>query len=272
MIELLNIPNKCIVNSAIPCDKIFFGPFEDEKAFVQNITWVASINFARSNVTPVLSDTIRYEEIQVIQVVLNDAKHLYDIARPIFKSIKYPTVLIACMESISKKYAVGVCNFDKGKINEAENILGSIIFSHWIHPDQLSIGAETLLNAISQTLCMESDILTMYTKIVNAVSLFQLGGLSKQKTMLIVRNMLGSGRDRNANQLLRFCDPYIKLKPDDSSSMGRYSQKTLTTQKIVYDTEDLWYCFMNDERTSKIIAGRKYKDINDLIFHICEKY
>lgn len=106
MLTLLNIPQKCICNKPIPLKSLFKK--DNNINMVKSVLWYASIKPQLLNVKPVRTDSIRYEEIQVIYVEITKIKGMYSIAQEIFYNIKYPCLIIM---KYMNKYTLSVCPF-----------------------------------------------------------------------------------------------------------------------------------------------------------------
>ena len=266
MLNLLSIPEFCICNIHIPLEKVF--P-ESPPKNVQSILWYASLKPDFIKALAVKNEVNRYEEIQVISVVLTDMDSIYDITRRICKGIKYPCLLIF---NYRDKYMCGVCHFNAGKISYSENILKNIRLSHWIHPDLLSVGAKKMIDTINRSLEAKSNLLEIYTDIVHAVENFALSGTTKAHVDMLLKDMLGNVSAKKRDEIMKYCTPYQKHFATDISIAAKYDKNRRTANYVYsYDYEDIWYCLMQYEPTRKAIVARRYRDIEELVFTIDTK-
>lgn len=269
MLRLLKIPEQCKCNIYIPIEKMFYNIDSDISMSVQSIHWVASLKPTLLDVQAVKTEAIRYEEIQILYVELNNTDNLFDIAHAMCKSIKYPCLLIMHYQY---KFLFGCCQFYAGKINYGNNILRTIDFSHWIYPDLLSGGAEKLLDILNQAINEKGDLSCIYTKISHAIKNFKLSGITKAHIDRILRDMLGSVSSKRRDEIMAYCSPYKKHSPTDASLATKYNKSKRTSNYTYsYDREDVWYCLLNYEPTKRIVVGRRYRDIDDLIYTIDTK-
>ena len=195
---------------------------------------------------------------------------MFDIVKRICKQIKYP-----CFMDIKykEKFLISTCRFNAGKIDHNENIGCRVNFSHWIHPGLLSSGAEQMISEINNALGMQSDLYSIYTEIAHAVIKFQLSGTSRAHVDRLLYDMLGSSYRANRDVIMKYCTPYKKHAPTNDSIIAKYDKtKRYSTFTYVYDYEDIWYCFLKYEPTRKVIQGRRYYDIQRLIYRIDIKY
>ena len=266
MLKLLSVPENCICNISIPLEKVVSGSLTED---IQSILWYASLKPELIKVSAVKDDSKRYEEIQIIKVALNSADTIYDIAHRIYKSIKYPCVLIF---NYNNKYMCGACQFTAGKIDYSKNILGSIRFSHWLYPESLSLGAQKMIDAINLSLNLKSDLFDIYIGITNSIENFALSGITKAHVDRLLKDMLGSVSAKKRDEIMKYCTPYQKHFVTDSSIAAKYDKSRRTSNYVYsYDHEDIWYCLMQYEPTRKVIINRRYRDIEDLIYTIDTK-
>lgn len=269
MLFLLNIPEQCKCKIDIPLSKIFADNDSEISMSVQSVQWRASLKPCLLDVKSVKSETIRYEEIQILYIELNNTEYLYDIAHTICKFIKCPCLLIMHYEY---KFLFGCCQFNAGKINYDNNILRAINFSHWIYPDLLSDGAKKLLDKINQAINTKSDLYDIYTQISHSIENFRLSGITRAHIDRLLCDMMGGVSSKRRDEIMKYCSPYKKFSPTDKSLATKYNKSKRTSNYTYsYDREDVWYCLLNYEPTKKIIVGRRYRDIDDLIYSIDTK-
>lgn len=267
MEKLLNIPAKSMLNREIPLNRLYLEDLEEMQIIVDNIKWVAIIKPQVNDVTAVVTDQKLYEEIHLIEVQATDPSNPYDICIPIFKQIRYPTLI--CI-SYQNKRMFAVCNFHPGMNRPDDNILGSVLFSHWIYPELLSDGASRFLQELNQALIPQGSLEDIYRHICDAVLNFRVSGIMQGMISKMLYDMTGK---KSVSHFLDNCTPYTRYNPKDQSVRARYEKRDRTkTGSRHYDTEDLWYAFRTNEKTRKILAGRGYRDMDEMIVRIMEKY
>lgn len=267
MIELLNIPEEFQIRHKNPqnlIEHIFSDTDSEMHSFVSKVEWVASIKPGIADTTPVRTKTIRYDEIEVIFLEIEDTQELYNVCVPICKSIVYPCLLVIQFQD---RFLLGVCPFTAGKLDYDKNVLSSMIFSHWIFPDLLSRGAQKLISAISAQIVAKGDVKSIYVAMKYCIQDFQLRGISKPHVIALTKDLVG----RNCERAYRSCVPYKMYLPVGPGIRAKYSARS-DRFNYRYDTEDLWHAYMTDEMIRGIIEKRGYRDIEDLIWSIDSKY
>lgn len=267
MIEsLLLIPEKCMVQNKILVSKFFDDDYFES---VRSITWLASLKPLFVNVTAVKTETIRYEEIQIICVDLTETDNLYGVANAFYKKIKYPCLLVM---RYNNKFLFSTCQFDAGKDDYNSNKLHSIQFSHWIYPDLLSDGAKRTINKINNALNLESDLKTIYTELSHAVQFFRLEGTTKAHVKRLLYDMIGPTSDNKLDNIMQYATPYKKHHLTEQTLAAKYDKSKRTKSfTYSYDYEDIWYCLQKYEPSKRVIEGRRYRDIEDLMNSIDTK-
>ncbi len=269
MLHLLSIPEKCKCEIKIPQEKYFPDGNSAIALSIESIQWRASLKPVLLGVQAVKNESVRYEEIQIICIELNNTDYLYDIVHVIFKKVKYPCVLILRYQI---KYMFSSCQFHAGKIEYDNNILHAITFSHWIYPELLSDGAEKFLETINQAISTQGDLFEIYTEISHAIENFKVSGVTRNHIDRLLRDMLGSVSAKRRDDIMKYCSPYKKFSPTAPTLAARYDKtKRTSSYTYSYDREDVWYCLQNYEPTKKVIAGRRYRNIDDLIYSIDTK-
>lgn len=265
--ELLNIPNQCVFDINIPKDKIFNFTQNDIDKEVESIILHACIKPSLANVFISRDENRVFEEIHLYIVTVRTPNNLYGIAKELYRAVKYPCITIFKYKS---KCTIGLCPFNIGKIDNDKNILGKMIFSHWIYPDQLSSKASDVIKDINSIFENQQDLQQIYMCIYNRILTFRIGGLAKSQVSVLLYDMTGK---KSMSHLLDNCTPYQKYYLTENSKRALYDKNYRSNSyKFVYDTEDLWYSFQNRDETKAVIEGRNYKNIDELIFSIKRKY
>lgn len=272
MLNQLKIPDQCILDRETDKEKFFGGDKSNLAKFVRSIRWCANLKPGFIGAKPVRTSEVVYEEIQVLQVEIIDTEQLFSAASVIYKKTKYPCILIM---KFGEKYCIGACPFTVGKINSDKNIMKMQAFSHWIYPDLLSPGANKFISAVNQSMEADDNLQSIYTRIYHAVQMFQLKGTTKTHVNKLLYDLLGKSNcsESKRNEILKYCTPYKKHMPTDGSLAAKFDSSKRTSSYIYrYDFEDIWYCLMQYTPTRKIIEIRRYRDIEDLVFSIDNKF
>lgn len=262
---LINIPKEAKLNISIPKEK-----FGDTKVkglqLIDRITWCGVIKPEIMDVEATITDKLRYEEIQFLKVDINSRDNIYDVGKAVFSKIKYPCVVeFVCDDAI----IIGCCKFEKGKIDQSENVNNRMLFSHVLREDLLSSQAEKMISAInSQVSKGKGSIGELYNEICNAISYYQLSGTSRAHCDRLIEDMIGKIGAKRKAEIKQYCVPY---KYYTVIYGNRFSGKKASKCRLIHDYEELWYCFMKDPKIRLVIEKRRYRDIEDLIYSIDSK-
>ena len=267
MIQLFNIPEKCIVNKEIPLEKIFTN---NNKGNRKQLLWYATIKSEVFPVRKVNTEEKRYEEIQFLELYVDSAENLYGLVTPIFKKIKYHCVIVV---NNGDKSIVSICNYKPGKRDYSLNTHRRIEFSHWIHEDLLSSPATQFIENINRAIDSADSLEEMYGLIRNAVTAFPLSGTTKRYIEKILTYFTGGKINYNFNEIMSYCSPRRFSVPMNPSKAAKYNKNMRYYPNVYsYDYEDVWYCLMKYDFTARIIKKQRYRDINDLIYCLNEKW
>lgn len=268
MLTLFNIPEQCALKINVPLSK-FMSPDSDIGQSVESIQWCASVKPEFTGITAVNSDIIRYDELQIFLINLVNTDFLFEVARKIYKKVKYPCLLILKYQD---KFLVSTCQFDAGKVDRDNNLLHAVNFSHWIHADLLSPGASRMICEINESLNEKSDLYHIYLKMTYAIQNFRLGGTTKAHVDRLLYDIRGRTSATKRDAIMKYCTPYKKHAPLDASRATKYDKAKRTADYTYsYDYEDIWYCLMCCKETQEVIKKRKYRDIEDLVYSIDSK-
>ena len=268
MLELFNIPKQCILNKNIPLER-FFDADQHSGAAVASIQWCASLKPVLTGTEAVNENKFRYEEIEVICVELKDKNHLFDVVNGICKKIKYPCLLDI---KYGDKFLIDTCQFEAGKLDRNSNVHRYTYCSHWIHPDLLSPGAVQTIDVINKALNMQGNLYEIYTQMVHAVQNFRLGGTTKAHISRLLYDMLGKTSPKKQEEIMKYCTPFKKYAYANNSKASRYNRNArLNMYTYSYDYEDIWYCLLKYEPTKRVVLGRDYRDIQELVSRIDSK-
>lgn len=263
MTDLIAIPSACLYNRDIPIEHFYTKENKNLGDSINRLTWVASLKPQIINVVSCKNEKVRYEELQIINLRISRPDDLYRICRTIYKTIKYPCLLVIDCEN---KFMLGTCPFIPGKTDYDNNVLKTLYFSHWIYPDRLSANARVFLDTVNQVLENGGDLSVVYKALCDAVMNFRLSGLTKTHVSKLLYDLTGK---KTMAHLLDHCTPYKQYSPKNSSKKAKYEDHKLSNCYVWrYDTEEVWYTFNTHESIRRIIEGRRYSDINDLIYRI----
>ena len=267
MFDILEIPASYRVHlhRTIPLEKIYSDCKGIENQ-VKEIRWYASYA-PKSNIPALQSGSEkRHDEIQFISVELLDPNDLYAVCVPIFKQIKYQVLI--CLK-YQGKFVFSACRFQPGDKDWTKNVLGTVLFSHWIYPDMMSDCAKKFIEELKAAITPSENIENTYKKICEVILDFWIGGITGKAVSKILYDMISQ---KTMSHLLDNCTPYKVYQPKSNTKYAKYQKRDEMQQySYRYDLEDLWYALMKNERTRRVIEGRGYKDVNEMVSSILSK-
>ena len=262
ILTALKIPQESVVKREIPLEK-FFLINASTKQNTEKIELLATIKPDYIDAIPSVSKEVRYEEIQIINLTLNDLDGFINHIKPIFKEIKYP-ILMLC--HYNNKFRFVTCGFRPGKIDYAENILSMIDFSSWVYPDEVSDRADRCIKQISESWKF-STLEDAYKNIRIAVNSFKPINLTRDHTYAI---LYAVGLEKaDYENVLKYCSVY--KKHSHLSTYNKYDSKKTQSFVYRYDIEDIWYGMLKDEKANRIIKNKRYRNVEDFMLIMDEK-
>lgn len=266
MIDLFDIPEACRFEYSISVDKFNADNKDVFYNSVTDIKWAANINPQILGIDNTGNDLDVFKEMQVLCVSINNSHAVYPVARVILQSIKYPCILLIRYQD---KFAICSGRITPYKRDFEKNSLKKIYISHWIHTDLVSAKADECIQKINCAFCIRSSIHDMYCRVRDAIESFELGGLSKSCSYEIIESLIGSCNDKEKQEILQYCTPYQYHSPSDDSIGAKYDMSKRSAQYTwIHDEEDLWYCFMRNNKTRSVIKGRRYESMEELLFRL----
>lgn len=259
----IDIPSHYRISKEIPVSKFHSSLLDN---YILRLTWEGNIKPPVSGVSPTLTESIRYEEIQFFHCELSIRDYIFEIERNISKEIKYPSVIEF---QVGDATTIGTCEFDSNKTSRGENVLRSVVFSHWLHTDILSPEAQNMINTINIAIRKQTDMKDIYSTISGAVLNWKMGGTSKSHVGRIIYDLLGKGKI-SVDKILLYCQPYEyhQIIP----GQPKYSiQNRTNTYTLIHDYEEIWYCLQKCPETKRVIETRQYRGVEDMFFSIDSK-
>lgn len=258
----LKVPQESIVNRDIPLDKF---PIANSslKNNISEVKLLATIKPEFIGASPSANDKVRYEEIQIISLVINDPDGFINDIKPIFKEIRYP-ILMLCR--YNNKFRFVTCAFKPGKIDYAENILSKMDFSSWVYPDEVSDRADRCIKQISESWGL-STLEEVYRNIRIAVNGFYPYNLTRDHTYAVLK--AAGLEEPDYESVLKYCTVY--KKHSHLSAYNKYDSRKTKSFVYRYDIEDIWYGMLKDEKASRIIQNKRYRNVEDFLLIMDEK-
>ena len=260
MCDFLRIPDLCKQNINIDKNKVGLGNADA----VKDITVIGMIKPSLADVQYSEKDIGHSEEIAIIHIELQDITvDYYSLLRSIFKTIKYKCLLVLHFQD---KYKLATCRFTPGKKDSDLNVLKSVIISCWIHPDIMSAPVEKSVHRIREALNNMKNLDDVYRTIHDAVVDINQRGTSYAHAQRIVKNLLGNKKNLPYATIYQYCTPVNYHKPTGGSKTYDKANR-MSNHILLHDFEDIWYCLNRYEPTRRIIEGRQYKDMDELLYY-----
>ena len=263
--KLIDIGEKGKLDKVIPKEKFFEdkNPLSD---LIESITWTGIIKPEIMDVVPVVTDAVRYEEIQFFKVIIHNRESIFDIGRIIYSKIKYPCVIeFQCNDTV----IIGCCKFKPGKNDNGKNVALQPFFSHVLRKELLSPLAEKMIYKINEQVSSpRGSIEDIYNAICNSIINYSLSGTSKSHVVRLIRNMISKAGPAKQRDVMQYAVPY-EYHP--LTSGNRFNGTRSSNYITIYDYEEIWYCFMMCPDVKSVIEYRRYRDIEDLIYSIDSK-
>ena len=272
----LDIPQSSYlqVPRSIPKKSIYGYLAPEIDTTVESIEWYATIN-ALSSIRPVVENRKSFEEIQCLRILISDDAswnnvNLFEILKPIFKQIKYHCLIELSYRGKSK---LCTCMFSPGVYNWTNNVLSPLRFTAWIYPEHISEKAALCIDTINIALREEDNIESMYKRIHTAVGIFKPVNVTKETVRLLLKDLLGkipsSTWTGKPGDILKDCTPY-KYHPYEGPN--RFVGIRSESYFVLHDTEEIWHCFLTDDRLAKVISGRRYRSPEQMIDGVLTRY
>lgn len=236
---------------------------------IKEITWYATITPKLTGMKPTVEGATIYEEIQIFQVELHSTQFIFDIVREICNTIPYPCIFVF---QFGDRCSLSSCLFRTSLKDGRKNKVFQPTFSHWLHKSCLSPAAERMIERINNALDSSKELKALHTEITYAIQCYPLTGVSKAKAHRLISFLTDKLSNKQREELLMPCCVYVKYFPKNGSISARYDKTARTTNyEYRYDTEEIWYCMMQNEITRCAIERRRIRDMEDLIYTAEEK-
>lgn len=266
MIDFSN--NPASIYKTIPKERLF-----DEETIdmfsVSDAIWRMSIKPGIRNVTSYVEGRVRLEEIEVITLQvegLPETRGYLSLLSQLHSQIMYPCVVF--LEQGSKYKIAAWKTIDSMSVDNRQ-ILKSAYVTSWIHEPPASSKTQYCIDTVTDLLLNgEGNLQTLYNLICNAILNCAPRFIgSKQHLTTILYDLTG----KKNHSIIKKIDGTRKYVVKDRK--GKYAKREYSSSFTwIYEYEDIWYAFMNDETFHRIIEKRRYSSIEDLVFSIDERY
>lgn len=179
--EKMNIPSSCEVGNTI-FKKLFYEnanmSSSDKEIFtnhIDKIVWKYSFKEENLNIKGYKTDELEYEEIAVIEVLLNNDKKYKRIAEIIQNTIPYPLILVFVSED---RILLNTASKRINKVDISKNTVEDYIYSSWINFSNLNDNEEKFLQSLNIREFSFINIYKFYCSFVEKVKMFNASAVT----------------------------------------------------------------------------------------------
>ncbi|SQB33210.1 DUF4391 domain-containing protein [Clostridium cochlearium] len=177
----MNIPTECEVGNTI-FKKLFYESAnmntKDKDIFtnhIDKILWKYSFKEDNLNIKAYKTEELDYEEIALIEVLLNDDKKYKRIAEIIQNTIPYPLILVFVKED---KILLNTANKRVNKVDISKNTVEDYIYSPWINLSELKDNEEKFLQSLNIKEFSFINIYKFYCSFVDKINIFNASNIT----------------------------------------------------------------------------------------------
>ncbi len=177
--QYLNLPKSCFVNAKMPkkafTDNPEFDLRKEEKEILKE--YVDSIKLQYSlkpnilNIPAYEDEEVRYEEIEIIKVKVNEESKEDKVCNIIQKYIPYPILIVIEYDEFIK------FNISIKKINKVEReklAIEEMIYTDWINLNELTQKESDFLKSLNISKISTSNLFKIYEGFINSINSFNL--------------------------------------------------------------------------------------------------
>lgn len=189
--DKLDIPASCEVNSTV-FKKLFYENAQmnrrDKKIFaegIEKIIWLYSFKEDTINLQPYKDTEIDYEEVAVIQVMIEEGTKTDRIAEIIQRTIPYPLILIFTR---GNRVMLNAAHKHINRADENKNTAEEFIFTDWMDLGDLSPGEKQFIESLNIKNLSFVNCYRFYSDIVDRLMAFNASGLTGNFEDLLERD------------------------------------------------------------------------------------
>lgn len=179
--EKMNIPRECEVGNTI-FKKLFYENAnmgsKDKEIFtnhIDKILWKYSFKEENLNIKAYKTEELDYEEIALIEIVLNEDTKYKRIAEIIQNTIPYPLILVFVKED---KVLLNTAYKRVNKVDISKNTTEDYIYSPWINLENLNNNEEKFLQSLNIREFSFINIYKFYSSFVERLKIFNASNIT----------------------------------------------------------------------------------------------
>ncbi|WP_425447856.1 DUF4391 domain-containing protein [Dethiothermospora halolimnae] len=212
--KAMDIPKSCEVGNTI-FKKLFYENSSmntrDKEIFkdcIDKIIWRYSFKEDTINIQTYKDDIREYDEIAIIEVILEKDSKCKRIAEIIQGTIPYPIILVF---SYKDSFLINVGHKRTNKVDESKNTVEELIFTDWIKTNKLQYRDKVFTKSIDISKLSYANFYKFYSDFINAINLYNAS---------IYQNDLKALENKDADEVKEITDSIegIKKKIDKLKS------------------------------------------------------
>lgn len=175
--EFLGLPKNCYVNSRIS-KKIFtdsteFDLKKEEKSIlkddISSIYFECSLKPSLLNIPKYEDDNVRYEEIEILKVKINNENKYNKVCEFLQKYIQYSMVIIV---EFNNCFRINAAIKKINKIDNSKLIVDEMMYTDWINKDDLKDKEISFLKSLNISNLKTNNLFNVYEGYINSIKSF----------------------------------------------------------------------------------------------------
>lgn len=244
--EFLGLPKSCFINTRMP-KKVFtdnpeFELKKEEKSIlkeeIDSIYFEYSLKPLILNISKYEDDNVRYEEIEIFKIKINNENKYNKVCELIQKYIQYPMLII-----IEHNSSI-IINTAIKKINKVDNsklVIDEMIYTDWINKDEITEKEIDFLKSLSINKLNTNNLFTIYEGYVNSIRNFIA---TKYKDEFEVKSIDEVSKDIEIlNKITKLENEVINLRNNikKETNIGAKVELNVKIKKLEKEIESLKY-------------------------------
>ncbi|URZ03184.1 DUF4391 domain-containing protein [Clostridium felsineum] len=244
--EFLGLPKSCLMSTRMPKKAFIDNPEFDLKKEEKDILKeeIDSIYFEYSlkpqllNVPKLENDNVRYEEIEIFNVKINNENKYSKVCELIQKYIQYPMLIIVEHNNFIRiNAAIKKIN----KVDSSKLVVDEIIYTDWLNKECLNEKEKSFLESLSINNLSTNNIFSIYEGYINCIRSFVV---AKYKDNFEIKSINEVSNDIEVmNKITNLENEVISLKVNikKETNMGEKVEFNVKIKKIEKQIESLKY-------------------------------
>lgn len=175
--EFLGLPKTCYINSRMPkktfTDNPEFDLRKEEKSIlkddISSIYFECSLKPSLLNIPRFENENVRYEEIEVFKVTINDESKYNKPCELLQKYIQYPMIII--VES-NKAIRINAAIKKINKVDNSKLLVDEMIYTDWINKENLRDKEISFLKSLNISNLKTNNLFNVYEGYINSIKSF----------------------------------------------------------------------------------------------------